>query len=51
MLSVVLLQQTFDLTDKQTLYEFAFNLQWQYALGIEEDTDASAYVSEKTVKI
>ena len=34
MLGLMLLQQTFDLTDKEAVEQFAFNLGWHHALGI-----------------
>ena len=49
MLGLMLAQQTFDLTDKEAVREFAFNFEWHHALGIGDDSDQSAYVSEKTL--
>lgn len=45
----LLLQQTFDLTDAQTVEQFSFNLLWHYALGITSTGDAEAYLSERTL--
>ena len=49
MLGLMLAQQTFDLTDKEAVREFAFNFEWHHALGIGDDSDQSACVSEKTL--
>ena len=49
MLGLMLLQQSFDLTDKEAVKQFAFNFEWHYALGINDDSDQSTYVSEKTL--
>lgn len=45
----LLLQQTFDLTDEQTVEQFSFNLLWHVALGITSTADAEAYLSERTL--
>ena len=39
MLGLMLLQQSFDLTDKEAVKQFAFNFEWHYALGIDDDSD------------
>jgi len=49
MQGLMLLQQTFDLTDKEAVKQFAFNFEWHYALDIGDDSDQSTYVSEKTL--
>ena len=49
MLGLMLLQQSFDLTDKEAVKQFAFNFEWHYALGINDDSDQNTYVSEKTL--
>jgi IS5 family transposase len=49
MLGLMLLQQSFDLTDKEAIKQFAFNFEWHYALGIKDESDKSTYVSEKTL--
>jgi hypothetical protein len=48
-LGVLVLQQTFDLTDIETVEQFAFNLQWHYALNITEDSDRAKYMCPKTL--
>lgn len=49
MLGLVLLQQMEDLTDEETVEQFAFNILWQYALNITDASDFSAYVSPRTL--
>ena len=48
-LGVLILQQTFDLTDKDILYQLAFSSQWHYALNIIHTDDDSTYMCEKTL--
>jgi hypothetical protein len=45
----LVLQQAHDLTDTEAISELAFNIQWQYALNIDETTDAATYMCEKTL--
>ena len=49
MLGLMLIQQMHDLTDEEAVDQFAYNLQWQYALNITSTSDADAYVSPKTL--
>jgi hypothetical protein len=49
MLGALILQQTFDLTDEETIQQYAFNIQWHYSLNINEETDAAKYISLKTL--
>ncbi|MBT4507909.1 transposase, partial [Desulfobacula sp.] len=49
MLGVQLLQQAHDLTDKEAVYQLAFNIQWHYALNITEESDSAKYLSLKTL--
>jgi hypothetical protein len=49
MLGALILQQTFDLTDEQTVEQFCFNTQWHFALNITEESDAAKYLSGKTL--
>jgi hypothetical protein len=39
MLGVMILQQMFDLTDEEAINQFAFNIEWHYALNIICDSD------------
>ena len=41
-LGVLILQQMHDLTDQETVLQFAFNEQWHYALDIVEESDAQS---------
>ncbi len=49
MLGALILQQTFDLTDEETVQQYAFNIQWHYSLNISEETDNAKYISLKTL--
>ncbi len=49
MLGLVLLQQMEDLTDEETVRQFAFNIMWQYALNVTDATDFSSYVSPRSL--
>jgi hypothetical protein len=49
MVGLMILQQMHDLTDEQAVEQFCFNLQWHYALDITEDSDASSYVSLRSL--
>lgn len=48
-LGTQILQQTFDLTDEETLQQYAFNIQWHYCLNITEESDSAKYISGKTL--
>ena len=49
MLGLMVLQQMHDLTDEEAVDQFAYNIQWHYALNITSTADADAYVSPKTL--
>ncbi len=49
MLGALVLQQAFDLTDEECTQQFAFNIQWHYALNITEESDLAKYISAKTL--
>jgi len=49
MLGALILQQAFDLTDEETVQQYAFNIQWHYSLNISEESDAAKYISLKTL--
>lgn len=49
MLGIVLLQQMEDLTDEATIRQFAFNIEWHYALNVTDTSDVNAYVSARTL--
>jgi hypothetical protein len=49
LLGALILQQGFDLTDEESVAQFAFNIQWHYALNITEESDSAKYVCPKTL--
>jgi len=49
MLGALILQQSFDLTDEETVQQYAFNIQWHYSLNMREETDDAKYISLKTL--
>jgi hypothetical protein len=49
LLGALLLQQTMDLNDYDTVRQLAFNIEWHYALNITEDSDQAKYICEKTI--
>jgi hypothetical protein len=49
MIGLMVLQQMNDLTDEEAVDQFAYNLQWHYALNITSSADTAAYVSPKTL--
>ena len=49
MLGALILQQSFDLTDEETVQQYSYNIQWHYSLNICEETDAAKYISLKTL--
>jgi len=48
-LGVLVFQQTFDLTDEEACNQFAYNIQWHYALNITEESDSAKYMCPKTL--
>jgi len=48
-LGALLLQQTHNLTDEETVDQLAFNIQWHYALNITEESDSAKYICQKTL--
>ena len=49
MLGLMVIQQMQDLTDEEAVDQFAYNIQWHYALNITSTADADTYVSPKTL--
>jgi len=49
MMGVMILQQMKDLSDEETVRQFAFNTEWHYALDVSGDSDASSYICSKTL--
>jgi len=50
MLGVLLLQQMFDLTDEETQRHLSFNIEWHYALNLQNEEDADKYLCERTLR-
>ncbi len=48
-LGMLILQQAFDLTDKETSDQLSYNIQWHYAFNISEESDSAKYVCTKTL--
>ena len=48
-LGALVLQQSHDLTDEETVDQLAFNIQWHYALNITEESDSAKYMCPKTL--
>lgn len=48
-LGTLILQQMHDLSDKETVEQLAFNMQWHYALDIISPTDTETYICSKTL--
>ncbi len=48
-LGFLVLQQAHDLGDTEAVHELAFNIQWHYALNIDETSDDATYMCEKTL--
>jgi len=49
MLGAMVLQHMHDLTDQETAEQFAFNIQWHFALDITNNSDSAAYVCPKSI--
>jgi Transposase DDE domain/Transposase domain (DUF772) len=49
MLGLMVIQQMHDMTDEEAVDQFAYNIQWHFALNITSASDADAYVSPKTL--
>jgi len=49
MLGIALLQQQQDLTDEEAIRQFAFNIEWHYALNVTDPSDISSYISPRTL--
>lgn len=45
----IILQQMHDLSDEETVNQFAFNLQWHYALDIVSTSEKEAYLCPRTL--
>jgi len=49
-IGALILQQFHDLSDHEVTMMLAFNEQWHYALDISDESDASKYISERTIR-
>lgn len=49
-MGTLILQQLHDLSDPDVTMTLAFNEQWHYALDITDSSDASVYVSERSLR-
>lgn len=49
MIGALVLQQALDLTDEETVRQYAFDTQWHYALNITEESDKAKYISLRTL--
>lgn len=49
MMGAMLLQHMHDLTDQESAEQYAFNIQWHYALDITSNSDSAAYVCPKSI--
>jgi len=49
MMGAMLLQQMHDLNDEETAEQFAFNIQWHYALDLTDNSDKNAYVCPRSI--
>ena len=49
MLGALIIQQTLDLTDDETVRQYSLDTQWHYALNITEVSDNAKYMSHKTL--
>jgi len=49
MMGIMILQQMKDLSDEESVRQFAFNIEWHYALGVTGDSDAATYLCAKTL--
>jgi hypothetical protein len=45
----MVLQQSLDLTDEETVEQFAFNTQCHYALNITEESDSAKHMCPNTL--
>ena len=48
-MGLLILQQTHDLDDEETVEQLAFNVQFHYALDITEESDDAKYICPKTL--
>jgi len=49
MMGTMILQHMHDLTDQEAAEQFAFNIQWHYALDVTSNSDSTTYVCPKSI--
>ena len=49
-IGVLILQHMFDLTDNETIRQFAFNIEWHFALNLCLEDDDTKYVCKRTLR-
>ena len=49
MMGTMILQHMHDLTDQEAAEQFAFNIQWHFALDVTSNSDSTAYVCPKSI--
>ena len=49
MLGLMIIQQMEDLSDEEAARQYAFNIQWHYALNITGNSDKACYICPKTI--
>jgi len=49
MMGIMILQQMKDLSDEETVRQFAFNIEWHYALGVTGESDTATYLCSRTL--
>ena len=49
MMGTMILQHMHDLTDQEAAKQFAFNIEWHYALDITSNSDSAAYACPKSI--
>jgi hypothetical protein len=49
MLGLMILQQMHDYTDQEAIHQFAFNIEWHYALNVTSESDVESYICSKTL--
>ncbi len=50
LIGTLIIQQTNDLTDEETIQQFSFDIQWHYALNITEKSEIAKYMPLKTLR-
>ncbi len=48
-MGLMILQQMYNLNDKDAVHQFSFNIEWHYALNITSSDDTHSYLCERTL--